>query len=144
VSRERIGKELEGMLRSSRPDMAFNYLHELALFDIVFELPEKYGMALVPSVFNINARLVLEDLFWHVKGLQNARKILLLIKGLMSQLPQLATDRFIADRRLLMLCSALLPLRHLTYMTAKKRQDLLVNYVILDSLKVRQTRVLCY
>jgi len=43
VSRERIGKELEGMLKSSRPDMAFNYLHELALFDIVFELPKNYG-----------------------------------------------------------------------------------------------------
>jgi tRNA nucleotidyltransferase/poly(A) polymerase len=120
VSRERIGKELEGMLKSSRPDMAFNYLHELGLFDIVFELPKSY---------------VLEDLFWHVKGLQNSRKILLLIKGLSKHLPQLTSERFVSDRRLLMLCSVLLPLRHLSYTTAKKRPDHLVNYIILDSVK---------
>ncbi|KAL6062932.1 Polynucleotide adenylyltransferase family protein [Balamuthia mandrillaris] len=41
VSRERIGNEVEGMLNGRNPDSAFDYILQLGLFDIVWNLPPK-------------------------------------------------------------------------------------------------------
>jgi tRNA nucleotidyltransferase/poly(A) polymerase len=44
VSRERIGKEFEGMVKTSRPDLAFKLILDFELWDIVFALPRSLSM----------------------------------------------------------------------------------------------------
>jgi tRNA nucleotidyltransferase/poly(A) polymerase len=44
VSRERIGKEFEGMVKTSRPDLAFKLILDFELWDIVFALPQNFSI----------------------------------------------------------------------------------------------------
>eukprot|EP00026_Physarum_polycephalum_P003926 Phypoly_transcript_03943.p1 GENE.Phypoly_transcript_03943~~Phypoly_transcript_03943.p1 ORF type:complete len:571 (-),score=108.22 Phypoly_transcript_03943:510-2222(-) len=44
ISRERIGKEIEGMLTSACPEVAFQYIDEMDIHDEVFKLPPNYKM----------------------------------------------------------------------------------------------------
>jgi tRNA nucleotidyltransferase (CCA-adding enzyme) len=43
ISRERICKELLGMLKGDRPALAIHYLHQMGLFESIFQLSETTG-----------------------------------------------------------------------------------------------------
>lgn len=46
ISRERISKELLGMMKGDRPALAIHYLREMGLFEPIFQLPKTLGTKL--------------------------------------------------------------------------------------------------
>jgi tRNA nucleotidyltransferase/poly(A) polymerase len=73
ISRERILKELLGMLKGPRPELAYHYITFMGLFDIIFAVPPNMDVAL-PS--------------FALEGTSNVRKI---VKYVISDLEMITT-----------------------------------------------------
>ena len=115
VSRERVGKELEGMLSGKRanPGNAIKAIHELHLSSLVFMIPDECT--------------TLTDDEWNtgLEYLSRAPKFL-------ESLP----DQSKADMRLLPLLAYLLPLHNRLYKTKNKERPL-IEYIFKESLKLK-------
>lgn len=115
VSRERVGKELEGMLsgKKANPVDAIKAIHELHLSSLVFLIPEQ--------------STALTDEEWN-SGLEYVHRMHEVVTGL--------SDQSKLDMRLLPLLSYLLPLRDRMY-NAKNKERPLIEYIFKESIKFK-------
>jgi tRNA nucleotidyltransferase/poly(A) polymerase len=114
VSRERIGKEFEGMVKSLRPDLAFKLILDFELWDIVFALPENKTWEHSATV-----------------AVNYSRQVCRLLRSLPSSISISESSR-----RLIIISSLFIPLAERTYINAKKKKEPLAQYVTAESLKL--------
>ena len=119
VSRERVGKELEGMLsgKAAKPAAALRMIVDLGLADVVFSKPQ----------------LSIQCEGWQKRGLSYLERM----EKIKSSLDQATTTSVTCaiDERLLPLLALLLPLRKATYNAKKNKVFPAVHYVLSESLK---------
>lgn len=116
ITRERIGKELEGMLLAARPEMALNWIVVSGLFPVVFALPSSLNQPIDVE----NSKL---------ESLSSARHFMRVLRS--STQLEVSDD----ERRIGCLAALLLPFSTSTYMTPKKRVDTVDNHIVLTSIK---------
>ncbi|KAK3278686.1 hypothetical protein CYMTET_13393 [Cymbomonas tetramitiformis] len=116
ISRERVGAEVEGMLKSADPLRAMTQLHRLHLFPVVFPSAK---CAELPSGLDYGAPCV------------GSLKI-------MTETTAMLPPGFLSceEYRILLLASLLLPLRKCT-IPVKKKQVPLASHIVREALKMR-------
>ncbi|XP_021287860.1 putative CCA tRNA nucleotidyltransferase 2 [Herrania umbratica] len=115
ISRERIGTEIDLMISGNQPVKAIDYICDLTLFWVVFNLPLQVEPAVSEECYRLSAAYL--DATW---------KLIELI----------GCSSFNDEQRRLSLYSALfLPLRNATYKDQKAKKIPAVNYIFKDSLK---------
>lgn len=122
ISRERVGKELEGMIsgKYAKPIVAMQTIVDLGLADEVFSRPSQ------PLSIDCGG--------WHTKG----REYLKRLEGINSEMAHQITPvdgRSKINERLLPVLTILLPLRKATYTAKKKRELPVVQYIFGESIK---------
>jgi tRNA nucleotidyltransferase/poly(A) polymerase len=115
IARERIGKELDGMMLATRPELAINWIQMNGLFPVVFMPPT-----------TLNQTLDLE---------QAALDATTLVRRMICVSRSISLEWTHEDRRLAVLAASLLPFADCTYTTPKRRIDSVANFVVLESLK---------
>uniref|UniRef100_A0A6U6K615 Poly A polymerase head domain-containing protein n=1 Tax=Odontella aurita TaxID=265563 RepID=A0A6U6K615_9STRA len=135
VSRERVGKELEGMLSGAgaKPGCALSMLIELDLAPLVFPLPQGAGLGDIE-----------EGQYWmkasdHVQALADAIKYYNQGEGLANDSKTPAFQPLVksAEMRLLHLSTCLSPFRDLSYEFKKERYQTVVTYMIKEGIKFK-------
>ena len=116
IARERIGKELEGMLLAARPEMAIFWISLSGLFPIVFSLPSSLNQP-------IDAEISKQE------SINSVRHIMRIYRT--TPALHISAD----EKRTLCLAATLLPFSTATYNTPKKRVDTVPNFIVLDSIK---------
>lgn len=116
VSRERIGTELDGMLRGPNPVMAVDILRRLHLFEAVFEVHPSATADVVEQFAAAGAALMTAT-----HGMAKA----------WAAAPQSPSDEW----RQLLLAALLLPLRNIQVTTAKGKPQSMASHIVRDSLK---------
>ncbi|OMO88926.1 hypothetical protein CCACVL1_08108 [Corchorus capsularis] len=115
ISRERIGTEIDLMISGNQPVKAIDYICDLTLFWVVFNLPPNVEPAIPEECYRLSAAYL--DATW---------RLIQLIQGC----------SFDDEQGRLALYSALfLPLRNATYKDRKAKKIPAVNYIFRDSLK---------
>jgi len=159
VSRERVGKELEGMLtgKGAKPGRALDLITELKLAGSVFCFPPKdvkvSGTVLGHEYVGTEEELAhLREIGW-----EEARALLQLLPQAMEahndELHKIEEDQThasnttssnnkheppsVVDIRLLHLAVFLLPFRHLLYIDKKGKEQSVVSYMIKESIKYK-------
>jgi len=115
IARERIGKELDGMLRATRPELAIGWISSLKLFPVVFALPPQLNQPIDCATLCVEAST--------------------LVRRLMCISRSMSLEWDHEERRVAILAAALLPFAELTYNTPKRKVDTVTNYIVLESLK---------
>jgi tRNA nucleotidyltransferase (CCA-adding enzyme) len=139
VSRERVGKEVEGMLsgKGANPVQALAMIGSLHLADCVFVVPQQQpyrGVLLGTEYSNLKndaARKELRELAWN-----ESQVLLSLLPRVMDQIPAndyTATTKI--DHRILPLACFLLPFRHLTYDATSTKESLVTTYMMSEGIK---------
>lgn len=118
VSRERVGAELDGMLRGPDPVASVQLLHRLRLFEDVFMLPDSVPASTLPLLSAAGSALL---------GSAHAT--------LRSWAPKEGLGP--EELRLTLLAAALMPLRGMALRTAKGKDISLASHVMRESLKYR-------
>ena len=151
VSRERVGKELEGMLsgKNAKPQTALNLMTKLKLAGCVFCFPpkgtyvkgmiEQYGMDYSKVLSDMNAAANAREKGWEEATvlLEYTNPILQAFKGLLSE-KNVDIDTCFVEKvniRLLYLSIFLFPFRKLTYLDKKEKSYSIINYMIKESIK---------
>ena len=146
VSRERFGKELEGMLsgKQARPMEALTTILDLGLASIVFALPQ-------PGVDKIGevTGTILDEAFepgneGHLnRAWAESKALLSLSSQFLERYGTFVKPEHVADARLFPLAVILLPFRKLLYNEAKKsdRYNSAVGYIIRESIKYKKDDV---
>eukprot|EP00560_Eucampia_antarctica_P009156 CAMPEP_0197827676 /NCGR_PEP_ID=MMETSP1437-20131217/4409_1 /TAXON_ID=49252 ORGANISM="Eucampia antarctica, Strain CCMP1452" /NCGR_SAMPLE_ID=MMETSP1437 /ASSEMBLY_ACC=CAM_ASM_001096 /LENGTH=450 /DNA_ID=CAMNT_0043428625 /DNA_START=264 /DNA_END=1616 /DNA_ORIENTATION=- len=148
VSRERVGKELEGMLsgKSTKPDKALDLITQLNLAGCIFSFPpENQGHAtgtLIGAQYG--------DISCHEKRAHAREQAWLQSTELVQWLPETllcfknelqsgnpSSKSTPVDNRLLYLTVFLLPFRHLSYLDKKQKTETVVTYMIRESIKFK-------
>lgn len=156
VSRERVGKELEGMLtgKNAKPGKALEMIWSFGMQNVVFSFPEPLLSGRVVTFVNDDNCLncseepegpSLDNIY---NGWKKSRQAISLITDLSNvvensyliRAPEKSTFATL-DYRLLHLCLCLLPFRQLTYIDSKKKVQSVVSYVIGQSLKYKKVDV---
>ncbi|XP_017984363.1 PREDICTED: putative CCA tRNA nucleotidyltransferase 2 [Theobroma cacao] len=115
ISRERIGTEIDLMISGNQPVQAVDYICDLTLFWVVFNLPPGVEPAVSEECYRLSAAYL--DATWKL-------------------LQRIGCSSFSGEQRRLALYSALfLPLRNATYKDRKGKKIPAVNYIFKDSLK---------
>lgn len=147
VSRERIGKELEGCLSGKRakPLLALITLFDLKLEPIVFALPSS-GMNRIGGVhgrilgeaYTERTHTDQETMAW-----AKSRTLLELADPIWKGFRDIMDSKHFVDVRLLPLAIVLAPFRHLQYHEAKKpdRSHSVLGFVLQESIKFKKTDV---
>jgi tRNA nucleotidyltransferase (CCA-adding enzyme) len=136
VSRERIGKELEGMLsgKGAKAHSAMSLIGELNLSDCVFCLPNdvKIQGKLLNQPFSFDNMsegwIVARSFMDHVATAQATHIVY-------------SQARSVLDRRLFALAAYLLPFRHLYYIDGKSKHFSVVNFMMRESIKFKNKDV---
>lgn len=132
ITRERIGKELDGMLLAARPELAFNWISLSGLFPVVFALPPSLNQPIDEE----NSR---KDAVFYARQLMRFVRTDVALYG--SQTPtrvfsyDFELDLTDEERRITCLAAALLPYSTATFTTPKKRVDTVDNHIVLNSIK---------
>ncbi|CAI5474566.1 unnamed protein product [Closterium sp. Yama58-4] len=128
VSKERIGKEVELMLKSRDPYAAISLVVDLNLFPIVFPLPH------APSH---TADVPPDD---ELPGLCEASfaATCTRLHQWEKHLPQALIDHSSDLSVGLLLAALLMPLRHAHYLDRKKKEVPFAQHIVLDSLKLKR------
>lgn len=117
ISRERIGHEIDLMVRGKKPVKAMSYICELQLFWVVFSLPQNPEPVAVEGCDRLCVAYM--DSAWEV-------------------LQRVGDSILSAEQCRLYLYGALfIPLRHLVYKDSKGKKVPVVSHVILNSLKLK-------
>jgi tRNA nucleotidyltransferase (CCA-adding enzyme) len=145
VSRERVGKELEGMLsgKGAKPHQALDLIGRLDLAHCLFIIPD---LAITGTVlghpFDEDTHALLK------RGWEESRRLLVLLEEsvLSSHAETVASSTFAiasstVDRRLLALAVFLMPFRHLLYMDQKMKQHSVVEFMMRDGIKFKNKDV---
>ena len=144
VSRERVGKELEGMLtgRHANPIAALDAACKLKLAGSIFCLPPtdkimgkvgKEHLELVP--YHGESEEVLGCL--REQAWKEARECLRILRVLLQHVP----DNFCYSLRLLCLAVVLLPYQHLQYADKKKRIKCVAEFIMREGIKFKNKDV---
>lgn len=137
VSRERIGKELEGCLsgKGANPAKAFKLIGELNMSDCVFSLPSNTRVDgdLLGKAVTVD-RLVdgwrISSL--HMEGVEEV------VEAIYEKGSRVETS---LDTRLLAISAYLLPFRKLTYRDRKLKEVSVVEFIIRESIKFKNKDV---
>ncbi|ELR12807.1 tRNA nucleotidyltransferase [Acanthamoeba castellanii str. Neff] len=121
ISRERIGKEVEGMLSGPHPELAFYYIHHLGLYDVVWALPPPPKGATEPT-----DHVLVPD--YRERAVNNVRQM----KRLLCHECPIMHDK--VARRRLFLAASLKVYSGVLYME-KKRAFPVTHYIIKESLR---------
>eukprot|EP01126_Amoeba_proteus_P042955 TRINITY_DN4683_c0_g1_i2.p1 TRINITY_DN4683_c0_g1~~TRINITY_DN4683_c0_g1_i2.p1 ORF type:complete len:416 (-),score=71.55 TRINITY_DN4683_c0_g1_i2:414-1661(-) len=111
--RERIGSELEDILKGPSPEIALNLITSLHLTDVVFKLPPSSGFSVTPDL----------EMQCHL-GFTN-----------MLTLHETFSHWLVVSKSLLLLSALLMPFSTITYLSKKKQLPILF-YVLTESLKM--------
>jgi tRNA nucleotidyltransferase (CCA-adding enzyme) len=145
VSRERVGKELEGMLsgKHANPQKALQMICDLHLAGGVFCVPPPsvptrgtIGQARLEQVPYLRGNnpedlAQLRQLAW-----EEARQCLFVLPRLLKQFPQPKEGDTTIDRRLVFLATVLLPYEHLQY-EDKNKVKYVAEYMMRDGIKFK-------
>lgn len=136
VSRERVGKELEGMIsgKGARPHDALSLIGELGLSDSVFNLPldMKIEGLLLEQPYS------LEGLS---EGWRVARSYMRTVATVHATHKAHGQATSLLDKRIFALGAYLLPFRHLFYRDRKSKQISVVEFVMRESIKFKNKDV---
>lgn len=149
VSRERVGKELEGMLsgKHADPQKALQMICDLQLAGGVFCVPPpsvttrgKIGQVRLQQVpyqgENETDLAHLRQLAW-----EEARECLIVLRGLLEQFPSSPkAGHSTIDTRLVFLAAVLLPYQHLQY-EEKNKVKYVAEYMMRDGIKFKNKDV---
>lgn len=116
ISKERIGAELDGMLRSSRPELALHWIYDLGLFSSVFQLPDK----LTTPLTNLNELQI---------------RSTSLVRAGVHVLQNLQFTFSAEEKSILLMSLILYPYHDLQYLNTKKRTELVNTYIVKTSIK---------
>lgn len=136
VSRERVGKELEGMLsgKGSRPHDAMSLIGELGLSDSVFSLPID---------MNIEGQLVEQPFSSKCvsEGWRLARSYMGGVATVLGTHKLHSHATSLLDTRMFALAAYLLPFRHLSYLDRKSKRLSVVAFIMHHSIKFKNKDV---
>lgn len=159
VSRERVGKELEGMLvgKGAQPSVALDLLTQLKLAGSVFCFPPEEDhskndngghLQVLGNLMGYNYTTLsreggksrVRELAW-----LESTQLIHIVPHVFCNFQSQMTHRDLSstdppstvDERLLYLSTFLLPLRHLTYLDKKKKEASLVSYIVRESIKFK-------
>lgn len=142
VSRERVGKELEGMLsgKGANPHDALDTMVRLGLAQSVFLIPNNVSGTLSGEFFHNeggSSSLMEEE---HIqRAWQESRRLLQLGTTVVipshQEIVSTTADATTVDQRLLVLAVFLLPFRGLNYMNDKSKQQMVVEYMMREGIK---------
>lgn len=136
VSRERVGKELEGMLsgKGAQAHHAMSLIGELNLSDCVFGLPNavKIQGKLLNQPFSINNM---------ADGWMVARSFMDQVSIAQTMHTVHSHANNVLDRRLFALAAYLLPFRHLYYVDRNSKRVSVVNFMMRESIKFKNKDV---
>ena len=155
VSRERVGKELEGMLsgKRARPGVALDLITQLKLAGTIFCFPPVDHVQITGLLIGTNYA----DLTCHQQRAQATEEAWLEATKLIQCLPKtlqilqhylkhqrvnnsIATTSI--DERLLYLSVFLLPFRNLSYLDKKEKVVTVVSYMIRESIKFKNKDII--
>jgi tRNA nucleotidyltransferase (CCA-adding enzyme) len=146
ISRERIGKELEGMLsgKNARPCVALKYITDLKLAGCVFEFPHDeaftvhgilhgvdYGVCVDTELLS-NAR----EMAW-LESTAMVRCTTKVLESFQIFFSQYDGERTGLDSRILYLASFLHPLRKMVVTDSRGKQQSLPSFIMRDSIKFK-------
>ena len=144
ISRERLGKELEGMLsgNGAQPQQALETIGRLNLAHCVFSIPNsELTGTILGTVFGGDLNSLLQS------GWQESRRLLEFLNNPILQTHQqtvllsaVKTETTV-DGRLLSLAVYLLPFRHLVYTDLKKKQHMVVEFMVREGIKFKNKDV---
>lgn len=147
VSRERIGKELEGILtgKNARPWLALKYITDLKLAGCVFEFPHHGTHAIEGVIHGVDYGTCQDQ-----SVLSNVREMAWLESTALLNYTFTIIEQFrdfrvrccselttVADPRLVYLSTFLYPLRHLIVSDAKGKKQLLPTFIVRESIKFK-------
>ena len=142
VSRERVGKELEGMLngKNARPHVALEWITDLKLGGCVFAFPAEDGLLSVSGTvegYDYASCTVQDRIHAREKGWERATALIKhaphTLEAFQSHKgPKGSTQ---VDIRMLYLTAFLYPFRNLIVTDAKDKSVILPNFIIRDSIK---------
>jgi tRNA nucleotidyltransferase/poly(A) polymerase len=115
IARERIGKELDGMMLATRPELALNWISSIGLYPVVFAIPST----------------MIEPIDMKQAAIESST----LVRRVICASRSINLEWSHEERRVAVLASALLPFNNHNYTTPKRRVDSVSNYVVLESLK---------
>lgn len=118
IARERIGKELDGIIRAPRVKEAIVWLVENELYPVVFSLP---------SSSQLNTPIDIK------RSQIDSIAYIYLFNNLIKSYPSALVDA--EEKRIAALAAVLMPFSTSTYTTSKKRVDSVSNYIMLESIK---------
>lgn len=130
MSRERVGTELNGILKAARPDRAVRLLTDMRLLEVTFA-PKSIQAALTLYLGGESLTITEEDLQATIPS------TFALIYSLANELSKEEVAQLNFDeKRILILASILAPLRSV-YTRKKAKTIPLTNTIILEALKLR-------
>jgi tRNA nucleotidyltransferase (CCA-adding enzyme) len=148
VSRERVGKELEGMLsgKHADPQKALQMICDLRLAGGVLCMPPPHiqirgtiGQAHLDQVPYIGETV--ENLaHLRQRGWEESRECLTTLKDILDVFPQQNKNQTFIDPRLVFLATFLLPFEHLQY-EDKTKVKYVAEYMMRDGIKFKNTDV---
>lgn len=144
ISRERIGKELSLMMTAPRFDVAVGLLHQVALWNAVFRLPETLLPACADDSTSTSTGADTDTACTESTegesgapswcGTESVRIVGLVVAH--EALPGTRDEDEETMRKCVLLAALLYPLRAREYLTPKKKRDAVTHFVVLDSLKL--------
>ncbi|EGO02775.1 hypothetical protein SERLA73DRAFT_176148 [Serpula lacrymans var. lacrymans S7.3] len=135
ISRERVGEEIDKMMKGPKPLRSIKLIHELSLYSCIFSIPPEIMQIMSAPLSHLDSSLAATSVL-HALISTDSTSISA------SHLPPLhptllhATRDVVGNAARLYLASALFPYHVITYTDKKKRQHLAVEAVLQEGLKL--------
>jgi tRNA nucleotidyltransferase (CCA-adding enzyme) len=138
VSRERVGKELEGMLsgKGAKPHKALALIGDLQLSSCVFSLPPSVDVRVKGDLMDQSFAPERVTEAWNMS--QSLMPHVATIQSTLQSHPKVQT---VLNSRLFALASYLLPFRKLHYLDKKSKEVSVVDFMVRESIKFKNTDV---
>jgi len=146
ISRERIGKELEGMMtgKNARPCIALKYITDLKLAGCVFEFPHDESLTIHGNLHGINygdcddpvSLSNAREMAW-LESTSMVRCTTIVLESFHNFFPQKDTEKTGVDSRILYLASFLHPLRMMMVSDSRGKQQPLPSFIVRESIKFK-------
>ncbi|OCH92693.1 hypothetical protein OBBRIDRAFT_726351 [Obba rivulosa] len=138
ISRERVGEEVDKMMKGRDPLGAIALIHDLSLYPSIFHVPRSIPLELSAPVASpdlaLTAAFILHSLLRAPSSALSSPSVIQLPHVHPLLLSSISADPSTKPR--LFLASALTPYRGITYLDAKRKQSPAVAAAIRDALKL--------
>ncbi|KAF7986165.1 hypothetical protein HWV62_38552 [Athelia sp. TMB] len=135
ISRERVGEELDKMLKGRDPLLSIRLIHEISLYKIIFTIPpaisDTFSSAPGPPILSLAAATILQALICPVSANASFKDLGPVHPTLIS-----TVNSSKGTRALLFLASALTPFRGITYTDAKKKTHAAVEAAVREGTRL--------